>query len=288
MSQPDAALSGPTDGAPAAATVIWWREDAERRVYDLLEVGPGPQTSAGDVWPRQLVQSPATNGGWGVASLPRLGRLTAGLTAQLRPPIPLEPEDDGSLSVAVLDRTGDVIDRRSRIASDPLYDDCRREAIDLLARRLRQRTVRTDPLSAGSLLVRIRIDGDRLLLDLAPAVASGRTGVTGIPVVAITPGLHAGGQQRFSDRNIDPHELEPSPAEFDVTLDQASEGIGALPGIILPLPVDRIDGSAGAVLARVELEMPLLNYPALEQRWPERTPWGRRCYVVVNAPAWNA
>jgi hypothetical protein len=288
MSQPDAALSGRSDDATAPATVIWWREDAERRVYDLLEVGPGPQASASDVWPRQLVQSPATNGGWAVASLPRLGPLTARLTAKLRPPIPLEPEDDGSLSVAVLDPTGDVIEQRGRIASDPLYDDCRREAIDLLAGRLRQRTVRTDPLSAGSLLVRIRVDGDQLLVDLAPAVASGRTCVTGIPVVAITPGRHTGGQQEFSDRNIDPRELEPSPAELDVILDQASEGIGAVPGVILSLPVDRTDGNADAVVARVELEMPLLNYPALEQRWPEQSPWGRRCYVVVNAPARSA
>jgi hypothetical protein len=100
-------------------------------------------------------------------------------------------------------------------------------------------------------------------------------------VIAIAPGLGAGGAQRFCGV-IEPRDLEASPAEFDVTLNETA-GV-PLPGISLALPIDRIDRSANAVLARVEFEMPALHYPALEQRWPAQPPWGMRCHVVVSAP----
>jgi hypothetical protein len=175
------------------------------------------------------------------------------------------------------------VEQRTGLGGDPLYDACRGEAINLLAQRLRQRAVRTDPLSSGVMLVRIRFDDDRSRLDLAPAVASVRSGVTSIPVTAIVPGVRADGAQRFSDRVIEPRELEASPAAFDVALAGSSGPIGTLTGISYELPSGRPDGTVDAVLARVELEMPLLHYPALEQRWPEQSQWGRRCYLVVGA-----
>jgi hypothetical protein len=282
MSAPDTIGSGEPVAEPA--TVIWWCEDTERRFYDLLEVSHGPVTSPTDAWPRQFVQSPRTDEGWAAASLPGLGALTDELTARLRSPLTLQAGGEGSLSVAVLDRAGAVVEQRTGLGGDPLYDACRGEAIDLLAQRLRQRAVRTDPLSSGVVLVRIRFDNYRPVLDLAPAVASAGNGITSIPVTAIAPGVRADGAQRFSDRVIEPRELEASPAAFDVALAGSSGPIGTLTGISYELP-GRPDGTVDAVLARVELEMPLLHYPALEENWPEQSHWGRRCYVLVGAAA---
>jgi hypothetical protein len=283
MSAPDTIGSPEPTGAPA--TVVWWREDRERRFYDLLEVSHGPVTSPTDAWPRQFVQSPGTAEGWAVASLPGLGALTEELTARLRPPVALEAGGEGSLSVAVLDRAGEVVEQRTGVGDDPLYDACRGQAINLLSQRLRQRAVRTDPLSSGVVLVRIRFDDDRPILDLAPAVASLGSGDTSIPVTAIAPGVRADRAQRFSDRIIEPRELEASPGAFDVALAGSSGPIGTVTGISYELPSGRPDGAVDAVLARVELEMPPLHYPALEQRWPKQSQWGRRCYLVVDTGA---
>jgi hypothetical protein len=234
------------------AIVLWWGEDGERRQVELLELVPGPPTAQG-TWPRQVVHSATEQGGWAIANLPRLGPLAGELIERLAEPGALGAA--GPLSALALDRAGGVV----ATGGGGLHADCLRATCRLIAARLRQPIVRSQPYSSGLLLARLR-DG---VLELAPAVVRDGAVLTGVPVMSVEAGGAAS----------EPHALQPGAGEVDVAL-AALEPVTGVPSVTLEL------GAAGE--AQLELLMPDLNYEALEDRWPAVAPGTRRSYLVVR------
>ena len=277
-------------GVPVApATVIWWRQDPDGHILEFLEVGAGPPPLGDRAWPRQLLRSAVEAGGWAVANAPRLGPLPDPLTARLQAPAEVGEAGGGDLSRLQLDEHAEVVAGRDRIDADPLYEDCMRGALAIVAGRLEQRTVSAEPWSSGVLLARVRIADGELLLDVAPALTRGADLVSGLPVLGIWLGAQRGS-------SIEPSSLLASASAGAVEVQLLGSGAAAiLPAVSLTLPapaqsgggsrLDRTKASgADETVTRVELLMPGLYQPALEQRWPAET-WmhsGWRAQLALN------
>jgi len=176
-------------GVPAP-TVVWWREDRGGRLVELLIVGPGPTTVADQIWPRVIATSATGAVAWSLFNTTALGPLAPELAARARSAaVPVRGAGDGSLSVAVLDeRHGDLVAEGHGLARDPLFDACRRAALELVDRRLHEATVVDDPFSGGVLLARLHRLTGGAVLELAPARVRDDRPVTATPVWGVSDG----------------------------------------------------------------------------------------------------
>jgi hypothetical protein len=183
-------------------TVVWWRQDSEGRLLELLVVGPGPGPVLGQAWPGTIAQPGSVPGAWAVVNLPALGALPVGLVGQLG----AAAGGDGvggegaegdrvsaghgeRLSVAVVGRCGEVVADRHGTLLDQLYDGCAQTALALVGQRLTEPVVAADPFSAGVLLARRAGSGGGVtgLVELAPAVVSSGAGLQPEPLVVGVP-----------------------------------------------------------------------------------------------------
>lgn len=147
-------------------TVVWWRQDADDRLLELVVVGPGP--ISGQAWPGTIAQPARRPGEWAVVNLPALDALPDGLVEQLG----ATAGDD------------DVVAERDATLADELYDSCVQAALAIVGRRLAEPVVAAEPFSSGVLLARSAPGGlAAAAIELAPAIMSSEGPVVGVPLL---------------------------------------------------------------------------------------------------------
>lgn len=148
-------------------TVVWWRQDADDRLLELLVVGPGP--ISGQAWPGTIAQPARKPGEWAVVNLPALDALPDGLVEQLG-----ATAGDDDVVVAERDAT----------LADELYGSCVQAALTIVGRRLAEPVVAAEPFSSGVLLARSAPGGlAAAAIELAPAITSSEGPVVGVPLL---------------------------------------------------------------------------------------------------------
>jgi len=138
--------------------VAWWHA-RHGGIASWLLVGPPPAPLTGGAWLHQLAVSQGP-GAWAVASQPSLGPLPDRIAEALQDPFGAP----GDARSAVLRADGE---RLPGDAAGELRAGCLESALELVARRLAEPI---EPRESGVLLLRLRTDGSRLHLDIAPAI----------------------------------------------------------------------------------------------------------------------
>jgi hypothetical protein len=235
-------------------TVVWWRTAADRCLVELLVAGPAPTRRTDPVWPGAMVQTPVRPGAWAVVNLPRLGALPASLSDSLR--AAASTADGGEdrvlspapLSLTILDENHDLVTERHHLDQDPLYEACRRAALEIVQRRLREETVAENPPSSGVLLARLHGTREGSLLQIAPALLRGGIAVTAFVLERVScDGVELAG---------------PRDAAADVEVTLLGGQAATLPAATFEPPV------ASPLGATVELTLPELHLPPwLQERW---------------------
>jgi hypothetical protein len=213
-------------------TVVWWRQDADDRLSELLVVGPGP--IPGQAWPGTIAQPARTPGDWAVVNLPALDALPDDLTERLR-------ATAGDEEAVVAERDATLADR--------LYADCVHAALTIVGRRLAEPIVATEPFSGGVLLARSAPGGlTPAAIELAPAIISPEGPVVGVPVLIDQIEQLASGSVAISLGAAEPATLpsvsiSPPP---DLAQDASPSLALAVPDLRLPAELlDRWRPSAG-------------------------------------------
>ena len=216
-------------------TVVWWRQDADDRLLELLVVGPGP--ISGQAWPGTIAQPARRPGEWAVVNLPALDALPDGLVEQLG----ATAGDD------------DVVAERDATLADELYDSCVQAALAIVGRRLAEPVVAAEPFSSGVLLARSAPGGlAAAAIELAPAI----TGSEG-PV-----------RRRALPRRARLRRPRPDRRLVLLRVRRFGGALGAGPVVGVPLLIDRIEqlgsgsvaislgGAAPATLPSVSILLP--------------------------------
>jgi hypothetical protein len=152
-----------TAAGTAPATVAWWRlgEGGELTAWLLVRAGSPPLTN--EAWVSQVAVGARQPGGWAAVSASALSSLPEHIAAALIDPIGPSRDDLASVAFA---QGGEAIHGSARA---DLYDACLAGALELVARRMGEEIVAEDPRS-GLALLRLRTEGEDVVLDLAPAL----------------------------------------------------------------------------------------------------------------------
>jgi hypothetical protein len=232
------------------ATVAWWQEDPPGCLSAWLVVGPGPAPLSEQAWVHQLAIARPPAGGWAVVDQPALGPLPEPLAARLR-----DPEGEpGVLHSTVIGADGQPT---GGAAPDDLYLDCLDAATALVAQRLAEDVVVSEPQSSGVLLARLRVEQEDAVLDLGPALDE--EGWQRRSIGVDLDGLRLG--TRGDGRPPQWMEAEPREVEFGTARVELGGSALALPCASLrwPLPGGR------DVLAALEVTLPSTSLPGVPE-----------------------
>jgi hypothetical protein len=209
-------------------------------------VGPGPAPLTGQAWVRQVAIPGPPRGEWAFVDQPALGPLPEPLVERLRSP----GGERGRLRSAVIAPDGKPT---GESAPDELYLACLDAAVELVAARLEDETVREEPRSSGIVAMRLRTDGADVMLDIAPAVEE--EGWLGRSIRVDLAALRLEGP--------DWHEPGPPEVEFgDATVTAAGRPV-VLPCAVARWPFQR--GPGEVVAASLPVSLPSAWLPGVPE-----------------------
>ena len=184
-------------------TAVWWREDGDGRLLELVALGPGPPPLQADAWVHRLALGAAAHGSWALANITSLGPLPSGVADWLeRPQVP-EPSADGTLNLLVADDGGAVLTESTGLNRDGPYEQAADAALDLASRRLGERIVASQPQDSGIGLARLGTEPGAVVLEVAPVAGEPRSpvwiGGAGPSPAGSRFGVRAGGGEAWAN-----------------------------------------------------------------------------------------